>query len=171
MPSKVYNNVEGHRLIDNERVAEDVTSVTLPSFSHPTTTIKASGMAMDVDMPDITHLDAAEFSVSHNNGVNCQYLADPGKHAIEVRIVRQRYNVAGGEIEHESVKYRITGVHKSTDKGNVETGNPLGSTDKYSVLRYEEVINGEVTMLVDAMAGIIRYNGKDYTDVIESMLQ
>ena len=32
MPSKVYNNVEGHRVIDNERVAEDVTSVgpTLP---------------------------------------------------------------------------------------------------------------------------------------------
>lgn len=27
MPSKVYNNVEGHRVIDNERVAEDVTSV------------------------------------------------------------------------------------------------------------------------------------------------
>ena len=31
MPSKVYNNVEGQRLIDNDRVAEDVTSVSLPT--------------------------------------------------------------------------------------------------------------------------------------------
>ena len=34
MPSKVYNNVEGHRLIDNDRVAEDVTSVSPVSYTH-----------------------------------------------------------------------------------------------------------------------------------------
>ena len=170
MPSKVYNNVEGHRLIDNDRVAEDVTSVSLPSLSHPTSTIKAAGMAMDVDMPDVTHLEAAEFGVSHNNGTNCKHLADPGRHQLELRVVRQRYATARGEIEHESVKYRVIGVHKSTEKGSVETGNPLGSTEKYSILRYEEEINGEVTVLVDAMAGIIRYNGVDHTSVVESML-
>ena len=170
MPQKVYNNVEGHRLIDNSRVAEDVTSVGLPTITHPTTTISASGMAMDVDMPNTTHLDAMEFSVSHNNGVNCEYLADPGKHFLETRVVRQRYNVAAGEIEHESVKYRVTGVHKSTEKGNIETGNPYGSTEKYSILRYEEEVNGKITTLIDAMAGIIKYNGKDCTNVVENLL-
>ncbi len=34
MPSKVYNNVEGHRVIDNGRIAEDVTSVSLPTIEH-----------------------------------------------------------------------------------------------------------------------------------------
>lgn len=170
MPQKVYNNVEGHRVLDNSRVVEDVTSITLPTIKHPTTTISASGMAMDVDMPNTTHLDAMDFSVAHNNGVNCKYLADPGKHFIETRVVRQRYNVAGGEIEHESVKYRVTGVHKESDKGSVETGNPLGSTEKYSVLRYEEEINGEITTIIDAMAGLIKYNGKDCTNAVESLL-
>lgn len=170
MPQKVYNNIEGHRLIDNGRVVEDVTSISLPMIEHPTTTISASGMAMDVDMPNTTHLNAMEYSVSHNNGVNCRYLPDPGKHSMEVRIVRQRYNVAGGEIEHESVKVRLIGVHKGGEKGTVETGNPLGGTNKYSVLRYEEEIDGEVTVVVDAMAGVIRFNGVDYTDVVESML-
>ena len=59
MPQKVYNNVEGHRVIDNERVAEDVTSIALPTIEHPTVTISAAGMAMDVDMPNTvtyTHL-------------------------------------------------------------------------------------------------------------------
>lgn len=170
MPQKVYNNVEGHRAIDNGRVVEDVTSFTLPSIEHPTTTIAASGMAMDVDMPNTTHLNAMKFAIAHNNGVNCRYLADPGKHAMESRVVRQRYNVAAGEIEHESVKFRVTGVHTKTDKGSIETGNPYGSTDEYSVLRYEEEINGEITTVIDAMAGLIKFNGKDYTNVVENLL-
>ena len=168
MPQKVYNNIEGQRIIDNERVVEDITSVSLPSIEHPTVSISSiSGMAADVDMPNI---NAMEYGVSHNNGVNCKYLANPGKHFIETRIVRQRYNVATGEIEHESVKIRVTGVHKSTEKGNIETGNPFGSTDKYSVLRYEEEINGETTTVIDAMAGVIKFNGVDSMSVIESLL-
>lgn len=170
MPRKVANNVVDHRVIDNGEVCEDVTSITLPTISHPTTTIDASGMAMAVDMPNTTHLEASEFSIAHNNGVNCNKLASPGKHNIECRVARQNYNVAAGENEFESVKYRITGVYKSSEKGNVETGNPLGSTEKFSVLRYEEVVNGETTVLIDAMAGIIEFNGKSYTDPVERLL-
>ena len=63
MPQKVYNNVEGHRLLDNGRTVEDVTKISLPEIKHPTTTISAAGMAMDVDMPNTTHLEAMEFSI------------------------------------------------------------------------------------------------------------
>lgn len=171
MPSKVYNNIEGHRVLDNNKVCEDVTSITLPTVSHPTSTIAASGMAMDVDLPNTTHLEAMEFGVSHNNGVNCSRLSTPGKHMLECRGVRQRYNVTKGEIEHESVKWRVTGVHKSTEKGNIETGNPYGSTVKFSVLRFEEIVNNKQVMLVDAMTGEIKVNGKSYTDPIEKLLK
>lgn len=171
MPSKVYNNVEGHRVLDNNIVCEDVTSITLPTLSHPTSTISASGMAMDVDIPNITHLDASEIGISHNNGLNCNLLASPGKHILEVRAARQRYNVAVGESEHESVKWRVTCIHKSTEKGSIETGNPYGSTEKYSILRYEEIVDGKTTTLVDAMAGIINFNGKSYTDPVENLLK
>ena len=171
MPSKVYNNVEGHRLIDNKRVCEDVTKVGLPTVKHPTTTINAAGMAMDVEMPNTTHLEAMEFSITHNNGVNCQYLSDPVKHTIEARVVRQRYNVAKGVIEHESVKFRVTGVPVDTQKGDIETGSPYGTTVRYSVLRYEEEVNGKVIIIADATAGIIKYNGKSYTDDVENLLK
>ena len=170
MPKSVYNNVEAHRLIDGSRTVEDITSVTLPTITHPATTISAAGMAADVDMPNITHLNAMDFSVAHNNGVNCRYLSNPGKHTMEVRVVRQKYNTAKGEIEHESVKFRLVGLHAETSKGTIETGNPYGSTEKYSVLRYEEEINGQVVTVVDAVSGILRWNGKDYADVLESML-
>ncbi len=170
MPGKVYNNVEGHRLLDNGNVCEDVTKVGLPTVKHPTTSISTSGMVMDVDMPDTTHLEAMDFTVYHNNGVNCEHLGDPGKHSLELRVVRQRYNVAISEIEHESVKIRIIGVHVETQKGDIETGSPYGSTEKYSVLRFEEEVNGIVTTVIDAAAGIIKYNGVDVTGVIENLL-
>lgn len=170
MPQRVYNNVVGHRLLDNSRVAEDVTSISLPSFDFKSTTIDTSGMAMAVDMPDTTHLEAAEFSISHNNGIGCKYLDNPGKHSIEVRIARQRYDTAAGDIQHESVKFRLTGVLKGIDKGKVETGNPYGSTNKYSLLRYEEEIDGEVVTLIDATAGVLKVNGKDYVSEIENLL-
>ncbi len=170
MPKRVYNNVEGHRLIDNGRLCEDVTKIGLPTPKHPTTTISSSGMSMDVDMPNTTHLEAMEFTVTHNNGINCQRLADPGKHALECRSVRQRYNVAKGEIEHELVKHRVIGVHVSSQKGDIETGSPYGTTDTYSVLRYEEEINGEPVIVIDAMSGDITYNGVSYTDEVEALL-
>jgi len=171
MPTKVYNNVVEHRLIDNGKVVEDVTSVGVPTLEFQTTPISVSGMVMDVDMPDTTHLKAMEFTVSHNNGTNCRYLSNPGKHSLETRVARQRYNVTKGENEYESVKFRITGLHKSTEKGTIEKGNPYGSTEKYSVLRYEEEIAGVVVTLIDATAGIIRWNGKDYTSPVESLLK
>ena len=171
MPNRVYNNVEGHRLFEGKDIVEDITSVTLPDIEHPTTTISAAGMAADVDMPNTTHVNAMSFSVSHNNGLNGQLLATPGKHEIEFRIVRQRYNVKLGEIEHESVKFRLVGALKKVGKGNIETGNPYGSTNDFSLLRYEEEIDGRVVTLIDAMAGIIKVNDKSFTDQIESLLK
>lgn len=171
MPNKVYNNVEDHRLIDGRRTVEDVTKVGLPTIKHTTTSIDVAGMAMAVDLPNTTHLEAMEYTITHNNGVNCQYLAVPGRHTHEFRTVRQKYNVAHGSIQHESVKYRLIGIHVETQKGDIETGSPYGSTDRYSCLRYEEEVDGVITTIIDAMAGVIKFNGTSYTDSVQNMLK
>lgn len=171
MPKKVYCNVVKHRLLDNKKEIEDVTKVGLPTIAHPTTTVKSSGMVADVDMPDTTHLDAMELTVYHNNGVNCRYLSDPGKHNFDMRVARQQYNVPKGELGAEGFKVRVIAVHVKTEKGDVESGNPLGYTERYSVLRYEEEQNGDVITVIDAMAGILKWNGKDYTSDVDNLLK
>ena len=171
MPSKVYCNVEKYKLLDNNREIEGVTKIGLPTIKHPTTEIKDAGMSVTVDMPDTTHLESMDFTVYHNNGVNCNYLMQPGKHTIEARIARQRYDVAKGEIMHESVKYRVTGVYVSTENGDVETGSPLGSTVKYSVLRFEEEVDGKVITTVDATAGLLKFNGVNITSNVDNLLK
>ena len=172
MQQRVYNNIEKHRLIDNSRVVEDVTKVGLPTLKHTTSSLQnVSGMAMDIDIPDIAHMEAADFTITHNNGVNCQYLSQPGKHTIELRTARQAYVTSKSNMTHSVVKFRLTGLHVETQKGDIETGSPYGSTEKYSLLRYQEEVNGKVVTVIDAAAGILRYNGVDYTDAIDKLLK
>ena len=171
MIKNVRCNVEDHRLLDNGNMVEDVTSFTPPNVEHPTTTVKSAGMVMDVDIPNMYHFNAMEFSIAHNNGNNCYLLASPGIHNIEGRVARQNYEVGLGEVGLELIKIRVRGVHKSTEKGSIETDNPYGSTEKYSVLRYEEEVDGVVRTLIDSTAGIIRINGVDYSNVLASLLE
>jgi len=164
-------NVTDHLLKDNGRECEDITKVDLPTFEHPTTSVNTSGMTMALDIPDMTKFNATEFAIAHNNGTNSEYLCTPGKHAVEFRTVRQKYTSSKTEITHESVKYRLTGLHKSTEKGTVEMGNPWGSTDKFSLVRYEEIVDGKTRMLIDGPANIIIINGKNYSNDIQKLLR
>lgn len=170
MPKEIHCNVEDHRLLDAGEVVEDVTTFTPPTIEHPTQTVKSAGMVMDVDVPNIYHFNAMEFSIAHNNGVNCNRLQYPGIHTIEARIAKQVYNSALGEMDLRVIKIRVKGIHKSTEKGEIETDNPYGSTEKYSVLRYEEEVDGEVQTLIDSTAGIININGQVYSDRLSSLL-
>lgn len=164
-------NVLDHLLIDNGNEVEDVTSVVLPSLEHPTTTVETSGLALAMDIPDSTRFNAAEFSVAHNNGTNSQYLGRPGLHSMEFRTVRQKYTVSKANIEYESVKYRMVGMHKSVEKGTIETGNPWGSTDKYSLIRYEEIVDGKQTVLIDGPHNNYIVDGVDYAGDVQKLLQ
>lgn len=164
-------NVENHRLLDGKKTVEDVTQVTPPTLEHPTSEIKAAGMIAKVDMPNIQQYNAMELEIAHNNGKNCNILARPGIHNIEFRVARQDYKVAKGTISYEGFKIRARCVHKSTQKGSIETDNPYGSTEKYSVLRYEEEVNGEVVTLIDSTSGKIRINGVDYGGEVEALLK
>lgn len=170
MPKKVYNQVVDHRLYNNEMLTEDVTSVGLPTIEHPTTNISVAGMAMDIDVPNMSHVNAMELTINHNNGLNCQHLADPGQHIISFRTARQVYNTATGQMGYESVKFTITCLHKSTEEGTIERGNPYGSTEKYSIQRYLKEIDGDTVTLIDSAASIITINGKDYTSPVEKLL-
>ena len=171
MPSKVYCNVADHRLLDGKNTVEDVTKVGLPTLTHKTISVDVSGMTMAVDIPDMTHFEAAEYTITHNNGVNGKELAVPGKHTHEVRTARQKYTTAKGTIAYESVKFRLVGAHVETQKGDIESGSPYGSTEKYSLLRYEEEVDGKVITIIDSMAGVIKYNGKSFTDEVQNLLK
>lgn len=170
MPKYVRCNVEDHRLLDGKNKCEDITKIGLPTIEHPTTSVKSAGMVMDVDIPNIYHYNAMELSVAHNNGRNCKGLSRPGIHNIEARVARQKYVTSKGEVDLEVIKVRVKCAHKSTEKGEIETDNPYGSTEKYAIIRYEEEWDGEVWTLIDSTAGQIIIEGVDYSSQLSSLL-
>lgn len=170
MLKNVRCNVEDYRVFHDGNRVEDIIKADLPDVKKTTTQVKAAGMLMDVEMPNWYHFEAMEMGLSHNNGNGCARLSMPGPHNIELRVARQNYSVTGGEMDLELVKVRARVVHKSAEKGSVETNNPLGSNEKFSVLRYEEEIAGEITTLIDSMAGRLILDGVDYSDRLTNIL-
>ena len=55
-------------------------------------------------------------------------------------------------------------------RGSIERGNPRGMSVQYSVQRYEEEENGKTLILIDALAGILQINGKDYASTLNRIL-
>ena len=170
MLKNVRCNVEDYRVFHDGNRVEDVTKADLPQITKSTTSVKAAGMIMDVDFPNWYHFEAMEMGLSHNNGNGCSRLTMPGPHNVELRVARQNYSVSQGDMDLELVKVRARLIHKSTEKGSIETNNPLGSNEKFSVLRYEEEIAGEIITLIDSTAGRLILDGVDYSDRMTSIL-
>lgn len=170
MPKKVYVNVADYKVKDGNYEVEDVTSVVLPTVSHPTIPINSAGMAGAIDMPNQSKLEAMEFSVNHNNGTNANRLIGPGLHHFDFRLARHRYNVSKADLAPEGVRYEITAVHKSTEHGTVEAGNPLGSTERYSVTRFVRYVDEKEDTVADIMNGLIKLNGKDCVSDVKALL-
>lgn len=174
MAQKVYVNVADHKLKDKvggkNCEVEDITSVVLPTVSHPTIAVDSAGMAGSIDMPNQSKLEAMEFTINHNNGTNCPKLLTPGLHKFDFRLARHRYNVGKADLGVEGVRYEITAVHKSTEHGTVEAGNPLGSTERYSVTRFVRYIDDKEDTVADIMNGLIKLNGKDCVSAVKAIL-
>lgn len=168
--TKIYNNVVDHRLIYDKNTVEDITSITLPNLEHPTDTIQGEGLTADLDVANQSKVNGMELTIAHNNGVNCNMLKRPGIHTIELRLARQEFNVAKREMGYESDKYRCDVQHKSSEPGTVERGNPLGSTEKFTVYSYQKIVNGNVVDHVDATAGKLTLDGVDCTEDISKIL-
>lgn len=170
MPKKVHNKIVGQRLYDGANEVEDVTSVTLPDVEYGADEFDVSGLVGALEVIDPTHINAMTFSISHNNGLNCQTLSTPIQHNFEFRIAQQVLNVATGNTEYKSVKYRVSGKPKKVSDGSAERGNPLGSTVDYAVNRYEKEVDGRIVTQIDILAGIVRVNGYDFSSQVANLL-
>ncbi len=170
MPKIIYNNVIDHRLLDGDVTVEDVMTITPPEIKFKTTEMDVAGMIGAIDIPDISGLEKMTMDINHNKGLNHEVLNTPGKHKFEFRIARQRLSTSNAELSAEGVKIRVTAMFVGEKRSEVERGNPMATTNTYSVLRFEEEVNGKQTTCIDVLAGIVKVNGKDYSNDYQHLL-
>lgn len=170
MNKQVHNKVIDQRLFDGSTQVEDVTSVDTPDIEFVNDEVDIPGATAKVNIVTPYQVGAMTVTVNHNNGNGCAALATPELHKIELRMARQVISTATGESTPKSTKVRFSGTPMKVTRGSVERGNPRGSSVEYSVQRYEEEENGKTVILIDALAGILQINGKDYASEIARIL-
>lgn len=170
MNKQVHNKVIDHRLFDGSTQVEDVTSVDTPEIEFVNDEVDIPGATAKINIVMSYQVGALTVTINHNNGNGCDGLATPDLHKIELRMARQVINTASGTSTPKSTKVRFTGTPMKVSRGSVERGNPRGASVQYSVQRYEEEENGKEIICIDALAGILRINGKDYASDINKIL-
>lgn len=170
MNKQVHNKVVDSRIFDGSTLVEDVTSVDTPDIEFVNDEIDIPGATSKLNIISPYQVGAMTLTVNHNNGNGCDSLNTPETHKLEMRVARQVITTATGETSYESFKIRAWGTPMSVSRGSVERGNPMGSSVKFSLMRYEEERMGKTTILIDALAGKLEINGKDYASQINRML-
>lgn len=170
MNKQVHNKVIDQRLFDGDTLVEDVTSIDTPEIEYVSDEVDIPGATAKINIVMPYQVGAMTVTVNHNNGNGCDGLNAPETHKIELRMARQVISTATGNSAPELTKVRFTGTPMKVTRGSVERGNPRGQSVQFSVQRYEEEVNGKVVILIDALAGILQINGKDYASEINRIL-
>lgn len=175
MASYIFNNIEDFRLNDQlpgEKEAveiEDVMKVGLPSPKRQTTSIDVAGMAGAIEVP-ANRLEAMDFTITHNNGINCERLSMPGKHSFWFRTAVQQYDKTDGTMKHFGDKWHLEGLWVETQNGDIETGSPNSTTEKYSCTLMERYRNGVRVLQIDLISQVVIMNGQNQFSSIKDLL-
>lgn len=162
--------VEDNCLLDGGVTIDSVTGVELPEISWKTAEISSGyGMAGDLTLPTLK-LNAMEMTVNTDSGDSMEQLSRPGLHNLELREAVSDFYSSASSLEYKSVKYRVVGQVTTVSDGSSKPGEAKEGSVKFSLSYYEKEIDGRITRLVDVANGTIRWDGVDYRDQIQRLL-
>lgn len=155
--------------VNGELVARN-TGVTLPEVTHVLTTIKTALGEHEVPMYGL--VDAMESTIKK---IGADYglakICAMANKTIEHRWVQQVTKAETGENKVVGCKAFLRGVPKvAVPSIEVETGSAVELEIPFSISRYQLFVDGKEVVLVDKLAGILRINGTNYAENVNSLL-
>lgn len=153
-------------LINKKKAAEDVT-FELPSVAFQTADVAAMGT---LSIPLVGLFDDMTMTIT-KVGVDKGYgtMITPEKLAIEFRWVQDVVN-GDGSVTHKGCKAFINAIPQEIPSLSVEIGSSTEAQPTYTVTRYQLVVDGKETLLVDRLNRKLKVNGKDYMSSINKLL-
>lgn len=152
--------------VDNALVARDV-AATLPEVTPQTIDVQAMGTW---SLPIWQLLEDMQFSITKIGvDLGLRSMLKPKPLALELRFV-QTVTDANGNTKSVGAKAFLKGIPASIPGIGVEIGSASENECTYSITRYQLVVDGVETLLIDRLAGILRIAGTDYAKGIASLL-
>lgn len=152
----VYENGSEYRGIAN---------VTLPDVQSKVLTVNGAGIAGDVEMPVIGHIDAMTMSINFLDAPESAYkLAENRRHLVEFRVAHEEYDETAGKLVPKGQKHIVEIIPKKIGNGTLAPAAAQAVSGEYSVYSLKTLINGKVVL--DVCPTENRYIGADGKNVL-----
>lgn len=147
-------------------VAKDV-EATLPEVTPTMTDVEAMGT---MSLPVWQRLENMEFSISKVGvDLGLRAMLKPEPLSLELRFVQDKTD-ANSKTTALGCKAFIKGIPAGIPGISATPGENSINEVTYTATRYQLFVNGSEMFLIDRLAGIVRINGTDYTQAINSLL-
>lgn len=151
---------------DNVLVAKDV-AFTLPSAAFKTATMSAMG-DMNVPLPALfENMELSITKIGVDMGLGNMNKLE--KQDLEFRFIQSRVT-ADGTTKQIGCKAFVRTLPTGIPEISVEVGNTAEVPLTYTVTRSQLYVDGQEIYCIDRLAGVLRYNGKDYMTSVNSLL-
>lgn len=152
--------------MDNTLVAKDVEAV----FPEVTPTVAEVVAMGKMSLPIYQLLDNMELSIT-KIGVDLGFRAmtKPETSSLEIRFIQTKINengkttIVGCKAFFKCIPVKIPGI-------TITLGESSSNEMTYAVMRYQLFVDGVEMFLIDRLAGIVRIDGKDYMQSVNSLL-
>lgn len=155
---------------NNKEIAAHV-SVELPEITLGTEEVKGAGFLGTSDLPATGQVENLEVTINTRGMDKTDVLLmKSGLHKLALLFFQDSYSVQSGVVP-EGCKIYMDAIFTGYAPGSVEPMSAQEGSVTMTVLRYQMIVNGKETLLIDKPNFIFKVDGKDQMQSVRSMLK
>ena len=146
-------------------------SATLPDLAFLTQSFKGAGIAGNVEVNVLGHLEAMTMSLNFRNFTeDAAKLFEPRRHNISLYVAQQQEDTVNNTLSVQDVKHTFGLVPKTLKGGSLEPAAPSNPSGEYAVRYWKTVVDGKVVLEIDPYNYICTVNSVDYLEPVRKAL-
>lgn len=144
-----------------------IAEVNLPEVTAMSETISGAGLAGEVDMPVIGHIQAMSATLNWRTLTKeATRLNAPKAHKLDLRGSVQNYDPGNGTKGTYAVKHSVVVIPKNLNLGNLNVGTTADTASEFELPYIKTLIGNEEVLELDKFNYIYRVHGVDYLESV-----
>lgn len=129
-----------------------IAKVTLPDYSYKIHTVNGVGIAGDVNVPVIGHMDAMTVTIEFlDSPTAARKLNEFRRHIVDIRAAHEAYDQTSGTFKVHSYKHLLEIAPTKMTQGTLAPHSQQGTSNEYTVFKSEDYIDGALVQKYDPL--------------------
>lgn len=144
-----------------------IADVALPEVTAMSETISGAGVAGEVDMPVLGHIQSMSVTFNWRTlNKEATRLNAPKAHKLDLRGSVQNYDPGSGQKSSYPVKHSVIVIPKTLSLGNLNVGTTADTSSEYELTYIKTLVGNEEVLELDKLNYIYRVHGVDYLESV-----